>query len=176
MQHEKLWVARACVEGVDYLIDRVLPPICRISCQARIKRIVISSCHARAISDGAAHVVILQEDVLLPRRCVREIHPCRVVELCLVHTPLLNAASQYPWSAFHESRMPSLSVFLTVVLTIIAPQETHPCMLEAGMTCVVTELESSIIGFEGFWLELLNIHVGLSQVPYQPGNAGSFFP
>jgi hypothetical protein len=56
--------------------------------------------------------------------------------------------------------MPSLSLFLTVVLTITAPDETHP---EEGTICVVAYAVSSITGFEGFLLALVNVHVGLSQ-------------
>src|SRR4051812_39369902 len=92
--------------------------------------------------------------------------------------PLLIEASQYPeprWSFFHEFRIPSPSVFLTVVLTITAPHETHPALLMAGLTCVVAKLSSSLIP-RLLPVGLLNVHVGLSQVPYHPGNAGSLLP
>src|SRR3954447_7130073 len=88
----------------------------------------------------------------------------------LLHEPLIER-SQYPWLVFQESRMPSLSLFLTVVLTMTAPHETHPWLLEEGTTCVVAKVASSVIG-----LALLKVHVGLSQVPYHPGNAGSLLP
>src|SRR3982750_182906 len=68
------------------------------------------------------------------------------VRLPLLHTPLLMEASQYPLSLFQESRIPSPSLFLTVVLTMTAPHETHPWLLEEGTTCVVAKLASSVIG------------------------------
>src|SRR5436305_8625085 len=93
------------------------------------------------------------------------------VRLPLLHTPLLMEASQYPLSIFQESRIPSASLFLTVVLTMTAPHETHPWLLEVGTTCVVAKVASSAIG-----LALLKVHVGLSQVPYHPVKAGSLLP
>src|ERR1700688_4436183 len=81
-----------------------------------------------------------------------------------LHAPSFHAASQYPGGLdfFHESSNPSPSVFLTVVLTITAPQATHPWLLMLGTTLVVAEAASS---FTGFALGSPKVQVGLSQVP-----------
>src|SRR6266403_1584962 len=89
----------------------------------------------------------------------------------LLQEPLFTEASQYPPFIFHESSIPSSPVFLTVVLMITAPHETHPWLLMDGTTCVVAMLESGASG-----LPLGNVHVGLSHVPYHPGKAGSLLP
>src|ERR1700693_5209295 len=82
-----------------------------------------------------------------------------------LQTPSFTAASQYPCFVFHTSSRPSLSVFLTVVLTITAPQDTHPCWLLLGTTMIVAEGSSAFTGFgiSGyFWSP--KVQVGLSQL------------
>ena len=85
----------------------------------------------------AAHVIVLQEDVLVAWCCAGEVHPCRI-SLCARTHPIVNRSIAVSLVAvFHESRMPSLSLFFTVVLTITAPHETHPWLLMDGTTFVV---------------------------------------
>ena len=64
--------------------------------------------------------------------------------------------------AFHTSSRPSLSLFLTVVLTMTAPQATHPWLLVDGMTSVVAEAASSPTGFV---FGSGKVQVTVSQVP-----------
>src|SRR5258708_19666391 len=64
----------------------------------------------------------------------------------VAHAPSLTEASQYPLFCFHTSRMPSLSLFWTVVLTMTAPQDTQPPFEEVAVPVVVTAEPLSCIG------------------------------
>src|SRR4029077_2830133 len=91
-----------------------------------------------------------------------------------LHWPSFTEASQYPGvlalgaaGTFHTSRMPSPSLLLTVVLTMVAPQDAQPGLTPLAATWVVTEPECSAIGFERFTYVPLGskVQVGLSQLP-----------
>src|ERR1700739_442137 len=91
-----------------------------------------------------------------------------------LHWPSFTEASQYPGVAalgargtFHTSRMPSPSLLLTVVLTMVAPQDAQPALAPLAATWVVAEPECSPSGFERLTYVRpgSKVHVGLSQLP-----------